>query len=50
MELLEDVHRNDGVTILLVTHDLTLASQAQSMIHILDGQIKEIRTLKEEAK
>jgi ABC-type lipoprotein export system ATPase subunit len=36
---LEDFHQRDGGTVVMITHDLTLAERAEQKIHLLDGQI-----------
>jgi putative ABC transport system ATP-binding protein len=41
MELLEAIH-DDGVTVVMVTHDPSLARRAQRHIHVLDGEISEV--------
>ncbi|URX63488.1 ABC transporter ATP-binding protein [Luteibacter anthropi] len=38
MALLDDIHK-EGATIILVTHDASLAARAQRHIHIIDGRI-----------
>ncbi|MGD8188792.1 ABC transporter ATP-binding protein [Brevibacillus ginsengisoli] len=38
MELFRDIHR-EGCTVVMVTHDLQLASRTQRMIHIHQGKI-----------
>lgn len=38
MALLDDIHK-EGATIILVTHDASLAARAQRHIHIIDGSI-----------
>jgi putative ABC transport system ATP-binding protein len=38
MQLMEEVHR-DGVTVVLVTHDAVVGSQAERLITMRDGQI-----------
>lgn len=40
-ELLKELNQ-EGLAIVLVTHDLKLASKTEQQIHMLDGQIKEI--------
>ncbi len=40
MELFESLHQ-EGVTIIMITHDAEIASHAQRVIHIRDGQIWE---------
>lgn len=42
--LLEEVHATDGVTIVLITHDLALAKRAQETIHVLDGAVNKIES------
>ena len=39
MKLLEQLHDQEKKTIILVTHDLSLAKNAKRMIIIKDGQI-----------
>ena len=40
MTILEMLSRNQGVTVVMVTHDQTLAARADRAIHIKDGQIE----------
>lgn len=42
MELLEDIN-DKGTTIVMVTHDPQLAKRANRNIHILDGQVNDVR-------
>ena len=42
IDIFHDLHRQ-GNTIVLITHDADVAKQAQRSIHILDGQITEVR-------
>ena len=42
MELLGDLHVNQGKTIVMVTHDLHLVDYAHRVIHIKDGLVTEI--------
>jgi ABC-type lipoprotein export system ATPase subunit len=39
MALLRNINRERGATLILVTHNLTLASQAAQVVHIADGAI-----------
>jgi putative ABC transport system ATP-binding protein len=39
VELLEELNRESGSTIILVTHDITLARRASRMIHLKDGLV-----------
>lgn len=41
MELLLELNRENGVTLIIVTHDPKIASYANRTIRILDGKIKE---------
>ena len=38
-DLMKDLHRQNAVTLILVTHDATLAGQAQRRIVLTDGQV-----------
>ena len=42
IDIFHDLHEQ-GNTIVLITHDNNIAKQAQRSIHILDGQITEVR-------
>lgn len=48
MELFESLHQ-EGVTIIMITHDAEIAAHAQRVIHIRDGQIWETAREAEEA-
>jgi putative ABC transport system ATP-binding protein len=39
MDLLLDYHRNQGATVVLVTHDGGIAQQCQRILHIQDGRM-----------
>ena len=39
MTLFGELHRTRGITVIFVTHDPTIAANAQRVIHISDGQI-----------
>ena len=41
MDIFHELH-NSGNTIVLITHDDTVARQAQRSIHILDGHVREV--------
>ncbi len=41
MELLKDCNRRDGQTILMVTHDVSLADQTDRILHLRDGRLRE---------
>ncbi len=44
MELLERINE-DGVTVIMVTHDPELARRAHRNIHLLDGQVSDLETV-----
>ena len=39
MQLFEQIHRDRGMTIIMVTHDPNVAACARRVIHMLDGRI-----------
>jgi putative ABC transport system ATP-binding protein len=39
MALFSELHRTRGITVIFVTHDPTIAANAQRVVHIQDGQI-----------
>jgi putative ABC transport system ATP-binding protein len=39
LELLEELRRQDGITLALVTHDARVAARAGRVVGLLDGQI-----------
>jgi putative ABC transport system ATP-binding protein len=43
-ELMKDLHRKNDVTLILVTHDATLAGQAQRQIILTDGRVSKDET------
>jgi putative ABC transport system ATP-binding protein len=40
MQLIMELNKEKGVTIILVTHDLRVANHAQRTIHLLDGRVE----------
>lgn len=42
MEILKELHRNEGLTIIVVTHESGVANQTDKIIHIKDGIIGKI--------
>lgn len=42
MQIFHDLHRQ-GNTIVLITHDNTVAAQAGRSVHILDGRLREVK-------
>jgi len=38
MEILEDLHRNEGATIIMVTHDQKLAERTERIVRLFDGR------------
>jgi putative ABC transport system ATP-binding protein len=39
LDLIEDLHHNRGLTVILVTHDPTVAARADRIIKMLDGRV-----------
>jgi putative ABC transport system ATP-binding protein len=39
MEILTDLHKKEGKTIIVVTHDPTIAHYSSQVVHIMDGQL-----------
>jgi ABC-type lipoprotein export system ATPase subunit len=39
MKLFSDLHSQRGITVIFVTHDLTIAANAERVIHIMDGVV-----------
>ncbi|MCD8202937.1 MAG: ABC transporter ATP-binding protein [Prevotella sp.] len=48
MKLLKQFNEEDGMTIVVVTHDSTVANTTNKIIHIKDGRIGELRVKNEE--
>jgi putative ABC transport system ATP-binding protein len=42
MELLTDLNRNNGITILMVTHEAEMAAYAHTIIHFRDGLVERV--------
>ena len=40
LALLADIHANEGTTLVVVTHDLDIASQASRIVRIRDGRVQ----------
>jgi len=40
IELLKNLNRDRGTTVIVVTHDLNIASQTQRIIRLLDGEVE----------
>ncbi len=47
MELIKEMARENKQTIVMVTHDRSLAGYADKIIHVLDGKIQSIEVVKE---
>jgi len=43
VELIEELNRESGTSVVLVTHDLTLAGRARRMVRLADGVVVEDR-------
>ncbi len=39
MQLLEELHQNEGTTIVMVTHDDAMAKRTQRLVRVFDGQL-----------
>ena len=39
MELFKKLNEEDGVTVIMITHDANIASHARTIYHIFDGEI-----------
>lgn len=42
MELLTDLNRNSGITVLLVTHEAEMAAFARTIVHFRDGLVERV--------
>ena len=43
MELMHELHRSSGVTIVMITHDQALAQHCGMRVHMLDGRISQVQ-------
>lgn len=41
MKLLQDLNKNQGITLLIITHDSSVAASAQRVVEIVDGSLEE---------
>ena len=44
MELLTDLNRTSGITVLMVTHEADMAAFARTIVHFKDGLVERIDT------
>ena len=42
MELLTDLNRNSGITVLMVTHEPDMAAYARTIVHFKDGHVEKV--------
>jgi len=42
MELLTDLNKNSGITVLMVTHEPDMAAFARTIVHFRDGLVESI--------
>lgn len=47
MAIFDELHRKEGITIILVTHELDIARHAQRIIHLRDGLVQDEEVLKQ---
>lgn len=40
MSIFDELHQREGITVVLVTHEMDIARHAQRIIHLRDGQIR----------
>jgi len=40
MEIFRDLNREQGLTVVMVTHDETIAEQADRTIHLVEGRVQ----------
>ena len=45
LEFLDELHRKEGKTIIIVTHDMTPVQYATRVVHIKDGEIEDIEEI-----
>ena len=48
MDLIQQLHRDRKVTIILVTHNPLIAARAERTIHLRDGQVEDTSVAAEE--
>ena len=44
MQLLTDLNRNSGITVLMVTHEPDMAAYARTIVHFKDGLVERVET------
>jgi ABC-type lipoprotein export system ATPase subunit len=49
LDLLEQLRRERGLTIVMVTHDMDVASRADRIVHMLDGRVVRSELTRERA-
>ena len=50
MELLTGLNRDDGITVIMVTHELDMAEYASRIVHFVDGKVQSDTTRKKVAR
>lgn len=50
MELLIDLNKNEGITMVMVTHDVMLRQYASKLVRVLDGKINSVEEQDSEAR
>ena len=44
LDLVDEIRRDEGTTIMLVTHDPEVASRADRLVYLKDGRIDHVET------
>ncbi|MCX6818214.1 MAG: ABC transporter ATP-binding protein [Candidatus Aenigmarchaeota archaeon] len=50
MNFLGKIHKGDSKTIIMVTHDLNLSKAAEKVVHIKDGKVEKIETIRKRGR
>ena len=50
MDFLGKIHKGDSKTIIMVTHDLNLSKAAEKVVHIKDGKVEKIETIRKRGR
>jgi len=50
LKLLLELNRKEGITLIMVTHDIALKNFAHRVIHMVDGKVFKVETVKEKVR